>query len=149
MWVYLTVRTTMIHRHCWISFSRTPRGDGRYCCCYCWTPRAPEHIQKSNIQHWDRNSKFHLFSHDGYVPSLDFDDILRDKIRISRRIFWCCGFAVAPMLKKCENSVLLPKNGFLFTRIKKKMDFCLLESRTYFCLLEYIYIYIYILIFKY
>ena len=65
---------------------------------------------KSNIQHWDRNSKFHLFFHHGYVPSLDFDDILRDKIRISRRIFWCSGFAVAPMLKKGEISVLLPKN---------------------------------------
>ena len=66
-------------------------------------------LQKCNIQHWDRNSKFCLFSHDGYVPSLDFDDILRCKIRISRRIFWCSGFAVAPMLKKSENSVLLPK----------------------------------------
>ena len=109
LWVSLTVRASMIVAIAGFPLPGPPRGDGRYCYYYCWTPRAPEHIQKSNIQHWDRNSKFHLFSHDGYVPSLDFDDILHGKNGISRRIFWCSGFAVAPMLKKGEKSVLLPK----------------------------------------
>ena len=108
LWVSLTVRASMLVVIAGFPLPGPPRGDGR-CYYYCWTPRAPEHIQKSNIQHWDRNSKFHLFSHDGYVPSLDFDDILRCKIRISRRIFWCSGFAVATMLKKGEIAVLLPK----------------------------------------
>ena len=107
LWVSLTVRASMIVVIAGFPLPGHPRGDGR--CYYYWTPRAPEHIQKSNIQHWDRNSKFHLFSHDGYVPSLDFDDILHGKNGISRRIFWCSGFAVAPMLEKGEILVLLPK----------------------------------------
>ena len=129
LWVSLTVRASMIVAIAGFPLPGPPRGDGRcYCCCCCWTPRAPEPkpkrpLSKSNVQHWDRNSKFHLFSHDGYVPSLDFDDILRCKIRISRRIFWCSGFAVAPMLKKGEISVLLPKKSIFLHQDEEKIDF--------------------------
>ena len=119
LWVSLTVRASMIVVIAGFPLPGPPRGDGRYYCYCCWTPRAPEHIQKSNIQHWDRNSKFHLFFHDGYVPSLDFKDILHGKNGISRRIFWCSGFAVAPMLKKMKFRFRYLKTRFFSTRILK------------------------------